>query len=104
MVSLQNTLARGTYLSSSHHPLTARVVGAPHLPVVLISHHLIYPLTARVVGAPHLPVVLISHYPIYPLTARVVGALQMISHLVSSMFPCSPLLSGIRGTPGLSIP
>ena len=41
---------------------------------------------------------------IYPLTARVVGAPQMISKLVSSIFPCSPLPSGTCRTPGLSIP
>ena len=41
---------------------------------------------------------------IYPFTARVVGAPQMISQPVSSIFPCSPLPSGICRTPGLSIP
>ena len=41
---------------------------------------------------------------IYPLTARVVGAPQIISQLVSSIFPCSPLPSGNWRTPGLSIP
>ena len=41
---------------------------------------------------------------IYPSTARVVGAPQMISQPVSSIFPCSPLLSGTWQTPGLSIP
>ena len=41
---------------------------------------------------------------IYLLTARVVGTPQMISKLVSSIFPCSPLPSGTWRTPGLSIP
>ena len=41
---------------------------------------------------------------IYPLTARVFGAPKMISQPVSSTFPCSPLPSGTRWTPGLSIP
>ena len=41
---------------------------------------------------------------IYPLTARVVGAPRMISQPVSYIFPCSPLPSRTRGTPGLSIP
>ena len=41
---------------------------------------------------------------IYPLTARVIGAPQMISQLVSSLFPCSPLPSGTWQIPGLSIP
>ena len=45
-----------------------------------------------------------SHYLIYPLTARVVGAQQMILQPISSIFPCSPLLSGTWRTPGLSIP
>ena len=41
----------------------------------------------------------------YPITARVVLASQMISQPVSSIFfSCSPLLSGIWQTPGLSIP
>ena len=37
---------------------------------------------------------LISSHLIYSLTARVVGAPQMISQPVSSIYPCSPLLSG----------
>ena len=41
---------------------------------------------------------------IYALTARVVWAPQMIFQPVSSIFPCSPLLSGTLWTPGLSIP
>ena len=40
----------------------------------------------------------------YPLTAGVVGAPQMTSRPVSSIFLCSPLLSGTWQTPGLSIP
>ena len=40
----------------------------------------------------------------YPVTARALGAPQMISQPVSSIFPCSPLPSGIWRTPGLSIP
>ena len=48
--------------------------------------------------------ILSHHHLIYPLTARVVGALQMISLPVSSIFPCSPLPSRTRLTPGLSIP
>ena len=36
--------------------------------------------------------------------ARVVGTLQMILQLVSSIFPCSSLLSGTWRTPGLFIP
>ena len=47
---------------------------------------------------------LISSCLIYPLSARVVGAPQMISQPVSSIFPCSPMLSGTWRTPGLSIP
>ena len=39
-----------------------------------------------------------------PLTAGVVGAPQMTSQPVSSSFLCSPLPSGTRRTPGLSIP
>ena len=38
------------------------------------------------------------------LIARVVGAPQMISQPVSSIFPCSPLPSRTRRTPGLSLP
>ena len=41
---------------------------------------------------------------IYPLTARVVGAQQIISQPVSSIFPCSLLLSWTWRIPGLSIP
>ena len=41
---------------------------------------------------------------IYPVTTWVVGAPQMISQPISSIFPCSPLPSGISRTPGLSIP
>ena len=41
---------------------------------------------------------------INPLTARVVGAPQMVLQPVSSISPCSPLLSGTCRTPGLSIP
>ena len=41
---------------------------------------------------------------IYPLTMRVIGAPQMISQLVSPIFPCSPLPFGTWRTPGLSIP
>ena len=41
---------------------------------------------------------------IFPLTSRVVWAPQMISQPVSSIFLYSPLLSGTRRTPGLSIP
>ena len=41
---------------------------------------------------------------INPFTASVVGAPQMILQPVSSIFPCSPLPSGTRRTPGLSIP
>ena len=44
------------------------------------------------------------HLTVYPLTARVVGAQQMISQPVSSSFPRSPLPSGTRQIPGLSIP
>ena len=44
------------------------------------------------------------HHLIYPLTTRVVRAPQMTSQPVSSILPCSPLLSGIWRTPGLSIP
>ena len=40
----------------------------------------------------------------YPLTSGVVGALQMTSQPVSSIFLCSPLLSGTWQTPGLSVP
>ena len=40
---------------------------------------------------------------INPLTARVVRAPQMILQPVFSIFPCSPLPSGICRTPGLSI-
>ena len=40
---------------------------------------------------------------IYSLTARVVGAPQMISQLVFSLSPRSPLPSGTWRTPGLSI-
>ena len=40
---------------------------------------------------------------IYPLTARVVRAPQIISQPLSSIFPCSPLPSGTRRTPGRSI-
>ena len=39
---------------------------------------------------------------ICPLTTRVVGAPQMTSRTVSSIFPCSPLPSETRRTPGLS--
>ena len=46
----------------------------------------------------------LSSHLIYPLTTRVVEAPQMISQPVSSIFPCSPLLSGTWRTPGLSIP
>ena len=45
-----------------------------------------------------------SHHLIYPLTARVFGALQIVSQLVSSIFPCSPLSFGTWRTPDLSIP
>ena len=45
-----------------------------------------------------------SSHLICPLIARVVGAPQMISQLVSSIFPCSPLLSGTWLNPGLSSP
>ena len=41
---------------------------------------------------------------IYPFTARVVGAPQMSSQPVSSIFPCSPLPSGIWRITGPSIP
>ena len=41
---------------------------------------------------------------INPLPAKVVGAPQMILQPVFSIFPCSPLPSGICLTPGLSIP
>ena len=41
---------------------------------------------------------------IYPLTTRVVRAPQILSQPVFSIFPCSPLSSGICRTPGLSIP
>ena len=41
---------------------------------------------------------------IYPVTTKVVGAPQIILQPVSSIFPCSPLPSGTRWTPGLSIP
>ena len=41
---------------------------------------------------------------INPLTARVVWAPKMILQPVSSIFPCSPLPSGIWRAPGLSIP
>ena len=41
---------------------------------------------------------------IRPFTAGVVGAPQMTSQPLSSIFPCSPLSSGTRRTPGLSIP
>ena len=41
---------------------------------------------------------------INPLTARVVWAPHMISQPVSSIFLCSPLPSGARRAPGLSIP
>ena len=40
---------------------------------------------------------------INPLTARVIGVTQMILQPVFSIFPCSPLPSGTRQTPGLSI-
>ena len=39
-----------------------------------------------------------------PLTARVIGAPKMILQPIFSIFPCSPLPSGICQTPGLSIP
>ena len=38
---------------------------------------------------------------INPFTARVVGAPQMILQPISSIFPCSPLLSGTCWSPGL---
>ena len=41
---------------------------------------------------------------VYPLTARVIGAPQMTLQPVFSIYPCSPLPSGIWRTPGLSIP
>ena len=41
---------------------------------------------------------------IYPLNTRVVGAPQIILQPVSSIFPCSPLLSGTCRSQGLSIP
>ena len=41
---------------------------------------------------------------INPLTTRVVWAPQMILQPVFSIFPCTPLPSGICRTPGLSIP
>ena len=44
------------------------------------------------------------HHLISPLTESVVDAQQMISQPVSSIFPCSPLPSGVWRTPGLSIP
>ena len=46
----------------------------------------------------------VCHHHHLSLNVRVTGAPQMISQLVSSIFPCSPLPSGTWQTPGLSIP
>ena len=93
-------------LQSARNPWIVRCVTMPNSPsrflrgTIQPTQNWWFPLL-KIQNCHHFSLIIIII--IYPLTARVVGAPYMISQQVSSIFACSPLPSGTRRTPGLSI-